>query len=273
MTQRSMDDSSELMVSLSGGVLTLTLNRPARRNALSPSLYKLLLNALQDASIDPAIGAVIVTGASGAFCAGGDVARMAGAGVEPLSFEDKVRRLRHRNQISELLHTMAKPTIAMMSGAAAGAGLSLALACDMRIADDTAKFKTAFVNVGLSGDFGGHYFLPRLVGAAKARELYLTSPTLDAQQALQLGMVNHVVTATELSDFTIEIARKLANGPRTAIAHMKANLNFALNASLGDVLDEESWRHVRCTETSDHREATRAYVEKRAPRFGQTENN
>ncbi|WP_232462480.1 enoyl-CoA hydratase [Bordetella genomosp. 9] len=252
-----------------GGVLVLTLDRPERRNALSLALYEALLAVLRDAGTDDSIGAVVLTGAGQAFCAGGDVARMAGAAdAPPPAFENKMRGLRRRATISELLHTMPKPTIAMMRGPAVGAGLSLALACDLRYADTSARLRTGFVNVGLPGDFGGHYFLPRLVGMAKARELYLTSPMLDAAAALSIGLVNAVLAPDALEPAVLEIASRLADGPRTAIAHIKGNLNDGLHLGLSEMLDRECWRHVRCQETEDHREAARAFVEKRAPRFG-----
>ena len=159
------EQSLPLLRSVHEGVMTLVMNRPERLNALSPELYDQLAQALLEAKDNRQIGAVVLTGAGAAFCAGGDVARMANSPAETLSFEQKVARLRRRNQITELLHTLSIPTIAMIRGPAAGAGLSLALACDFRYADDSAKFKTAFINVGLPGDFGGHYFLPRIVGS------------------------------------------------------------------------------------------------------------
>ena len=249
------------------GVLLLTLNRPERRNALSPELYELLHQALQQASSDADIGAVVLTGAGGAFCAGGDVARMAGAGAETLSFEDRVARLRRRMGICEMLHRMPKPTIAMLRGPAVGAGLSLALACDLRYGDSTARMKTGFLQVAVSGDFGGHYFLPRIVGMAKARELYLSSPMVEAQEALSLGLLNRLTESGELEAAVMTQARQWADGPRGAIAHIKSNLNPGLHATLPERLDAEAWRHVRCTETADHREATAAFIEKRPARF------
>ncbi|GAA4332450.1 enoyl-CoA hydratase [Pigmentiphaga soli] len=249
------------------GVLLLTFNRPERRNAFSIELYEDLRGALQEAAAAPAIGAVVLTGAGGSFSAGGDVARMAGSAAAPLPREERIAALRRRTQISELLHTMDKPCIAMIRGFAVGAALSIAMACDLRIADDTARLRTGFVNMGLSGDYGGHYFLPRLVGMAKARELYLTSPLLDAQAALQIGLLNQVVAPEALQDTVMTIASRLANGPRTAIACMKRNLNDGLRAPLSDLLDIEARRHALCTGTADHREAAQAYVEKRPPRF------
>jgi 2-(1,2-epoxy-1,2-dihydrophenyl)acetyl-CoA isomerase len=267
MVQKNHNETGQLLTTIEEGVLVLTINRPERRNALSPEIYIALHHALNDAIDNPAVGAIVLTGAGTAFSAGGDVARMAGATEEPLSFEQKIARLRTRTRISELLHTMDKPTIAMIRGPAVGAGLSLAMACDMRFADTSARLGTAFLNVGLSGDFGGHYFLPKLVGMAKARELYFTTPILDAAASLQIGLLNQVVEPEALEPLVLSIARKLANGPRTAIAYMKQNLNQALDATLPEMLDSESWRHIRCTETADHKEATQAYVEKRAPRF------
>jgi 2-(1,2-epoxy-1,2-dihydrophenyl)acetyl-CoA isomerase len=252
-----------------GGVLVLTLDRPERRNALSPALYEALLGALQAAAVDTEVGAVVLTGAGPAFCAGGDVVRMAGnAGVPPLPFEDRLRDLRRRTGIAELLHTMPKPTIAMIRGHAVGAGLSLALACDLRYADTTARLSTGFVNVGLPGDFGAHHFLPRLVGMAKARELYFTSPMLDPATALSLGLVNAVFEPDALETAVMDVAGRLADGPRTAIAYIKDNLNDSSHTRLGEMLDRECWRQVRCMETADHHEAARAFVEKRPARFG-----
>jgi 2-(1,2-epoxy-1,2-dihydrophenyl)acetyl-CoA isomerase len=258
----------ELLRTNHNGVLTLTMNRPARRNALSLTLYQKLREALEQASTDSSVGAVVLTGAGNAFSAGGDVARMAARQAQPLSVEERVATLRRRMGISELLHEMDKPTIAMIRGAAVGAGFSIALACDLRFADSSAKLSTGFIKVALSGDFGGHYFLQKIVGTAKARELYLRSPILNAEEALKLGLVNEVVPDAQLPEHVRSIAQALADGPRTAISCMKKNLNFAEYASLGDMLDAEAMRHVRCVDTADHREAAKAFVEKRPPKFG-----
>ena len=263
-----MANNEELITRLDDGVLWLTLNRPERRNALSYTLFDALRSTLTDAEHDDAIGAVVLTGAGGSFCAGGDVSRMNQQASAPAaSAAERVADLRARTQITELLHNMPKPTIAMIRGAAAGAGLSLALACDLRYADDTAKFRTSFINVGLSGDFGGHYFLPRIVGAAKARELYLCSPLLTAAEAASIGLINQLLDADALAPEVTRIASALANGPRPAIAHIKANLNDALDVDLVDMLDKECRRHVDCADSADHKEAVRAFVEKRTPVF------
>lgn len=265
----SKEVESELLTNLQDGVLLLTINRPARKNALSIAIYDDLLKALETASSDDGVGAVVITGKGDAFSAGGDVKRMAGT-ADPLTAEEKAARLRHRTRIVELLHTMPKPTIAMMRGPAVGAGLSLALACDLRIADTSIRLSTAFIKVGLPGDFGGHYFLPRLVGVAKARELYLTSPMVHAEEALRIGLVNQVVNASELEGYVMDLARGLAEGPRTALACMKANLNDAWHTSLQEMLTLEADRHIRCVETSDHKEALRAFAERRKPNFTST---
>ncbi|MEI7567864.1 MAG: enoyl-CoA hydratase [Alcaligenaceae bacterium] len=261
------EQSSPLLRSVHEGVMTLVMNRPERLNALSPELYDQLAQALLEAKDNRQIGAIVLTGAGTAFCAGGDVARMANSPAETLSFEQKVARLRQRNQITELLHTLPIPTIAMIRGPAAGAGLSLALACDFRYADDSAKFKTAFINVGLPGDFGGHYFLPRIVGFAKARELYLLSPTLNAQQAKALGMLTEIFSRDTLEQDVATIAQKFAKGPRQALALMKDNLNQALQNTLSQTLDQEAFNHVTSTLSADHKEAAQAFIEKRPPNF------
>jgi 2-(1,2-epoxy-1,2-dihydrophenyl)acetyl-CoA isomerase len=195
-----------LIEAISDGVATLTLNRPDRLNALSTPIMDGLLEALPRLAHDPAVGAIVLTGAGRAFCAGGDVKSMAEGAVQT-TIEDAVIRLRSRMEVSRLLHETAKPTIAMVNGPAAGAGLSLALACDLRIAGQSARFITAFAKVGFSGDFGGSYFLSKLVGTGKARELYYTAEPLDAAQALALGIANRVVPDADLAEATMQLAR------------------------------------------------------------------
>jgi 2-(1,2-epoxy-1,2-dihydrophenyl)acetyl-CoA isomerase len=259
--------NQELLEDRTDGVLTLTLNRPERLNALTLEMSDLIEQALQRAAADRSVGAIVVAGAGRAFCAGGDVKAMAEGGHAGESYEERVAILRRRMEPIRLLHEIAKPTIAMLRGPAAGAGLSLALACDLRIAAEDARLTTAFAKVGLSGDFGGTYLLTRLVGSAKARELYLTSPILSAREALALGLVMRVVGEDALEAETRSLARSLAQGPRIALGHMKQNLNLAENASLATVMDAEALRHIRCTATEDHREAAAAFVAKRPPVF------
>lgn len=264
-------DDQELITQTEAGVLWLTLNRPTRHNALSPTLYEALLEALAAAAADTAIGAVVLTGAGASFCAGGDVARMnQSSSAQNASEAERVAALRRRTGIVETLHGMPKPTIAMMRGAAVGAGLSLALACDLRYGDTSVRMRTGFVNVGVPGDFGGHYFLPRIVGPAKARELYLRSPMLSAAQATELGLLHQVFSPEHLACEVTDIAQALARGPQPAIANIKANLNDGLALNLADMLDRECVRHVQCVDSPDHKEATRAFVEKRPPNFQHT---
>ena len=258
----------ELLEELKDKVVVLTLNRPDRLNAMSPPMLDALLEALPRLAADPEIGVVVLTGAGRGFCAGGDVKAMA-EGRESIgtTLEEKAQGLRSRMEVSRWLHEMPKPTIAMVRGAAAGAGLSLALACDLRVAGDSARFATAFARVGYSGDFGGSWFLTQLVGTAKARELYLTADIVDAQQALALGIVNRVVPDVRLEDETMALAARLARGPRIAYRYMKRNFNAAESGTLKDLLDLEAWHHTRCGMTEDHREAAKAFVEKREPVF------
>ncbi|MDX1383634.1 MAG: enoyl-CoA hydratase-related protein, partial [Thermoanaerobaculia bacterium] len=166
------------------------------------------------------------------------------------------------------LYTMPKPVVAAIPGPAAGAGLSLALACDLRIASESARFTTAFAKVGFSGDYGSSYFLPQIVGAAKAKELFFTADVIEADEALRLGIVNRVVPDDELESETRAFADQLAQGPTIAYRYMKKNLNAAIaGAPIGDVFDLEAWNMTRTGQTEDHKEAARAFVEKRKPTF------
>jgi len=260
--------TQDLLETIDDGVAVLTLNRPDRLNALSRPMLDALLQALRRLADDADVGVVIVTGAGRGFCAGGDVKAMAeGREAEGTTLEERAQALRSRMEVSRWLHQMPKPTVAMVRGAAAGAGLSIALACDLRIASDNARFGTAFARVGYSGDFGGSWFLTRLVGTAKARELYYTAELIDAAHALALGMVNRVVPDAALENETMALARKIARGPRVALRYMKRNMNAAETDSLEEHLDLEAWHHTRTGMTEDHREATRAFVDKREPTF------
>ncbi|HME93080.1 MAG TPA: enoyl-CoA hydratase [Methylomirabilota bacterium] len=260
--------TTDLLENVKDGVAVLTLNRPERLNAMSRPMLDALLEALPRLADDASVGVIVLTGAGRGFCAGGDVKAMAeGTELGGQTMEEKAQALRSRMEASRWLHELPKPTIAMMRGPAAGAGLSLAMACDMRIASDTVRLGTAFARVGYSGDFGGSYYLTQLVGTAKARELYFTADLLDAQEALGLGLVNRVVPDARLEEETMALASRLARGPRVAYRYMKRNMNAAESASLKDMLDLEAWHHTRTGMTEDHREAARAFVEKREPQF------
>jgi 2-(1,2-epoxy-1,2-dihydrophenyl)acetyl-CoA isomerase len=272
MTARTIDTgTNDLLAHVEDGVATLTMNRPERRNALSAAMLEALAKTLAECETASDVGAVLLTGAGGAFCAGGDVKGMAeaNAGGQPLDIDTRIhrQRLSQRNTAGRL-YEMPKPTVAALPGAAAGAGLSLALACDLRIAADNAVMTTAFAKVGFSGDYGGTYFLTRLVGAAKARELYFLSDRVEMSDALALGLVNRVVAANTLMAEATALAQRLAGGPRVAYRYMKENLNRAAGeATMTDCLDLEATHHIHCGMTEDHREAAKAFVEKRAPKF------
>src|SRR5581483_5310674 len=260
------------LASLDEGVLTLTLNRPEARNAMSGAMTDALAGQLARAELDPAVKCVVLTGAGKGFCAGGDVKGMAQRGdgtVGDNTIDGAIHRQRvNQRATSGALFNMPKPTLAALPGAAAGAGLSLALACDLRIMASTAILTTAFAKVGFSGDYGGTYFLTQLVGSAKARELYYLSDRISITEALRLGLVNWVVPAARLEQQTREIAQRLASGPRVAYRYMKENLICAVSgAEVEDCLDLEATHHVHCGNTEDHKEAARAFVEKREPVF------
>jgi 2-(1,2-epoxy-1,2-dihydrophenyl)acetyl-CoA isomerase len=262
-----MDALPELLETIEDGIATLTFNRPERMNALTTPIMEGLLQGLPRLAGDPAVKVVVLTGAGRAFCAGGDVKSMAEGGGERRSAAEATAHLRSRMEVSRILHELPKPTIAMINGPAAGAGLALALACDLRIAGVSARLVTAFVRVGFSGDFGGSYFFTRLVGTARARELYFTGRPVEAEEALTLGLVDRVVPDDLLRDATMELARSFAQGPQIALSLIKCNMNCAENAGLAEVLDIEAVHQVQTGRTEDHREAARAFVEKRTPIF------
>lgn len=273
MADRIFDTGTDdIAVEVADGVMTITLNRPDRRNAMSGPMLDGLVAALADAETASDVGALVLTGAGGAFCAGGDVKGMAAAGGEgggsPLQYDARVHNQR-RNQrdTSGKLYEMPKPTIAALPGAAAGAGLSLALACDLRYAAPNAIMTTAFARVGFSGDYGGTWFMSRLIGSAKARELYFLSDRVDMDQAVSLGLVNGVFPAESLMDEVGAIARRLAGGPTVAYRYMKENLNRAVHGDMGECLDMEAAHHIHTGQTDDHKEAAQAFVEKREPVF------
>ncbi|MDB5480675.1 MAG: enoyl-CoA hydratase [Caulobacteraceae bacterium] len=263
--------TNDLLASLDEGVLTLTLNRPEARNAMSGAMTAALAQQLAAAELDPRVKCVVLTGAGRGFCAGGDVKGMAARGDGTVG-DNTIDGAIHRQRVNQRatagkLYKMPKPTIASLPGAAAGAGLSLALACDLRIMAGDAIMTTAFAKVGFSGDYGGTFFLTQLVGSAKARELYYLSPRVSAEDALRLGLANWVCPPEKLADKTREVALELARGPTVAYRYMKENLNRAIAGEVDDCLDIEATHHVHCGQTADHREAAKAFVEKRQPVF------
>jgi 2-(1,2-epoxy-1,2-dihydrophenyl)acetyl-CoA isomerase len=253
------------------GVAIITMDRPERRNAMTDDMISGLALALADVEPASDVRCVVLTGAGGAFCAGGDVKGFAegdGAGGGSASWDAGVheQRLSHKNT-SGALFNMPKPTVAAIPGAAAGAGLSLALACDLRIAVDTAVMTTAFARVGLAGDYGGTWFLTQLVGPAKAKELYFLPERMDMATALDLGIVNTVVGADEFEAGWRDLAARLAAGPPIAYRYMKENINRSVAGDLNTALELESTHHRHTGTTADHKEASKAFVEKREPVF------
>lgn len=272
MTSKTIDTGTEdLLARIEDGVAVLTMNRPQARNAMSGAMLEAMQRYLAEFELDPEVKCVVLTGAGKGFCAGGDVKGMAAKGDGAAS-EMTLDGAIHRQRVSQRgtagkLHKMPKPTIAALPGAAAGAGLALAMACDLRIMADTAIMTTAFARVGFSGDYGGTYFMSQLVGSAKARELYFLSERVSAEEALRLGLTNWVVPAEDLEAKTMEVAKRLAAGPTVAYRYMKENLNRALAGEVDDCLDLEATHHIHTGLTEDHREAAKAFVDKREPTF------
>ena len=272
MTAHMIDTGTpDLLAALEDGVLTLTLNRPDARNAMSKAMNLALQEQLAQAEFNPTVKCLVLTGAGQGFCAGGDVKGMAASGdgtVGAQTIDEAIARQRlNQRATAGKLFKMPKPTLAALPGAAAGAGLSLALACDLRVMASNAIMTTAFARVGFSGDYGGSYFLTQLVGSAKARELYYLSDRVSADEALRLGLTNWVCAPEDLSTKTREIALRLAKGPTVAYRYMKENLNRAMAGEVDDCLDLEATHHIHCGQTEDHREATKAFVAKREPVF------
>jgi 2-(1,2-epoxy-1,2-dihydrophenyl)acetyl-CoA isomerase len=241
---------------------------------MSGPMVAALASVLARFEVDDDVGCVVLTGAGGGFCAGGDVKGMAGDGDSGgqggpgVSYDAIVHRQRlNQRHTAGRLYEMPKPTIAMLPGAAAGAGLSLALACDLRYAAAGAVLTTAFARVAFAGDYGGTWFLTRLVGSGKARELYYFSERLSAEDAADLGIVNAVFPPAEFEREVMTRARRLAEGPSIAYRYMKENLNRAVNGELGECLDMEAAHHIHTGTTQDHREAAQAFVDKREPKF------
>lgn len=258
---------TDLIETRDGAVVTLTMNRPDALNALTLGMLDGIMEAVARFDQDDSVGCVVLTGTGRAFSSGGDVKNMAKGSEAKEGFDARARNLRRRMEVSRMIHEAAKPWIAAVRGPCAGAGLSLALACDMRVASETARFITAFAKVGLSGDFGGSYFLSGLVGTGRARELYFTGGEIRAEEALRLGVANRLVADDKLEAETAAFAAQIAAGPRLTIAYMKKNMNVAERGDLSAALDAEALHHARTGQTEDHAEAAKAFAEKRKPVF------
>ena len=262
--------TEQLLCRIENGVAVITLNRPEARNALSEELSPALRRMIKERGEDDRVGALLLTGAGTAFCAGGDVKGMGdGMMKDAQSLAAKAEVLKDRQRtLTGALVAVRKPTIAALPGAAAGAGLAIALACDIRVAARSAFVTTAYARIGLTGDYGITWHLTRLVGTARARELMYTADRIDAERAEHLGLVNRVVDDGDLFSEAFALDASLAAGPRLALGLMKDNLDGALTADFLTSLDDEAERLVRAASTDDHKEAVRAFIEKRSPRFG-----
>jgi 2-(1,2-epoxy-1,2-dihydrophenyl)acetyl-CoA isomerase len=271
MTSRTIDTGTDhLRAEVADGVACLTMNRPERRNALSGEMLAALQAALAECETAPDVRCVVLTGAGGAFCAGGDVKGFAeGSAISSeRTYDEQLHQQRlDQRATSGRLYQMPKPTLAVLPGPAAGAGLSLALACDLRVAVEGTVLTTAFAKVGFSGDYGGSWFLTRLVGAGKAKELYYLSERLDVEEAARMGVVNRVLPKDGFEDGWRALAAQLAAGPTIAYRYMNDNINRAVNGELVECMDQEATFHILCGRTEDHREASKAFVEKRPPVF------
>ena len=255
-----------------GAIATVTLNRPDRMNTMNTELLDAALDALQRAADDERVRVVIMTGNGRAFCAGGDLEAMAAGDVPGVdgdgpAVQRRIAMLRHAMRTSQLLHDMPKVTIAAINGACAGAGLAWACACDLRVCAESAVFNTAFMTAGLSGDFGGTWTLSRVVGNAKARELYLLAEKFRAPEAERIGLVTRMVPDGELMGEVRRVAERITGFAPLTMRAIKANLNDAVNVGFAEMLDREADRHIRCGLTDDAREAATAFLEKRPPRF------
>lgn len=256
---------ADLLETIEDGVAVLTLNRPEALNALSMDIRNGLLSALDRFADDPNVRCIVITGAGRAFCSGGDVKGMGDRAAR--GYEARARGIQFSNSIPMAMRKHPKVIIGMINGVAAGAGMSMALACDLRVAGKSARITTAFLKIGLSGDWGGTWTLTRLVGTAKAREMYFMPDMVGAEEALQLGIVNKVVEDDQLRAATMEMARRIADMPQVAVAATKRNLFAAETESFATTLDMEAYNQARCSQTEDHREAVMAFKEKRRPVF------
>lgn len=260
-------EPSHLLFDLRDGIAVLTMNRPERLNALSQAMIDTAIATLERCATDPAVGCIVLTGAGRGFCAGGDVKAMGGSALQAMSLEQQVDRQRRIHRFAALLHDSPKVSIAAINGPCAGAGFGLALACDLRLAADSATFTTAFAKVGFAGDFGITWPLARTLGEAKAKELLLLSDVFGAAEAQALGLLNRVLPAAELIPAALQLAARIASGPRVAYRYMKENVHAAATESYPQLLDREGFTQRRTAGTDDHREGVAAFVEKRAPKF------
>lgn len=259
--------TSELLCTLADGVATLTLNRPEAKNALSAPMQQGFQKMMKECSENPAVRVILITAAGNAFCAGGDVKNM-GERRAPVAPEERLKEMRQRHRgTGGAIVGCPKPTIAALPGAAVGAGLAIALACDIRVAAKSAFLSGGYSKIGLSGDYGIAWLLTRLVGTSRAREMMFTSDRIDAERAERIGLVNRVVPDGELASAARALAVQIAEGPADAIRSMKDNLNEVSEIDYPTAIDHEAERIVKLSASENHKEAVRAFVEKRKPVF------
>ena len=275
--------TNELLCEIEDRVATVTLNKPEKKNALGDVLTPALRETLLKLEGYSSVGCVMITGKGNAFCSGGDIGGMGNRNGDrdgasstgqstvqsvPKSPHERVTELTRKQETLTLrLFELAKPTIAALPGAAAGAGLSIALACDIRIACESAFMTTAFANIGLSGDYGASWFLPHLVGLARAKEMFFTAERINAKEGLDMGLINKVFPDDTFRTDAFEYARKIANGPTMALGLMKKNLNSGINQGLAASLAMEAEHLIMSGGSVESREAIKAFMEKRTPRF------
>jgi len=255
---------STLIVERTGAVATLTLNRPGARNALDLAMRQEMLAALDEVEADEAVRVLVLTGAGEHFCAGGDVKNMR---ERRQTAAEGRRRVQMLNTMVQRLVDFPRPTIAMVDGYAVGAGTNLALCCDLVIASERAKFGELFNKIGLAPDGGGTWFLPRLVGLARAKELIFTGDVFDATEAARIGLVNRVVPVAELRAVTRALAEKIAGGPPAVQRMAKHMLNRAATSDLPAALDLEAYSQGLAIASDDHQEGLAAFFGKRSPKF------
>jgi enoyl-CoA hydratase/carnithine racemase len=262
--------TQELLCRIEDRVGVITLNKPRKKNALGDILTPALRRTLVTLEGDNRVGCVMITGAGDSFCSGGDVGGMSSKDNDSalLSHQDTVAELVHKQVTLTLrLHELNKVTVAALPGAAAGAGFSIALACDLRIASSNAFVTTAFRNIGLSGDYGASWFLPRLIGLARAKELFYGADRIEADEGERLGIFNKVFPQESFRDDALAYAARIANGPTNTMARMKINLNAGMDQSLRDSLVLEAEHLLASIRDPEAREAISAFMEKRAPSF------
>lgn len=275
MSEQINTGTDELLCEIEQRVATITLNRPEKRNALSDNLTPALRQTLLDLETRNDVGCIVITGAGNAFCAGGDIGGMGGnrksAGEQSApapTMQNRVRALIHKQETLTLrLFDHSKPTIAALPGVAAGAGLCIALACDIRIGAASSFVTTAYRNIGFSGDYGGTWMLNQLVGPAKAKELFFTGRRVQSAEALALGIYNQMAEDEVFAETVTTMARHIAAGPPIALGFMKQNINTAIDGTLRENLMREADCLTRCAVTDDHKEAVAAFLEKRSPEF------